>query len=332
MNVESFDIASGVPELFRQLQDELYAGDPYYQGSSAPAPQCKGKTFIAFENDKAAGRIGAVLNDFIRYEGTAAGLIGWYECLDNEGAAGVLLSNAESYLKNVGCKWIIGPMNGSTWYSYRLTQPSDNPPFFLDNHHKPWYQDQFITAGYEPMSYFHTVKVNLQQKSDERIERFEHVLKKRGVTVRQLNPDHFEEELEKIYLICSLSFVDNFLYSPISFEKFKELYLRIRPCIDPTLVLIAENSQSVPVGFIFTVPNHFENPIASAIVKTVAIVPDGGVKGLGTYMVAITHKRLLEAGCTSVFHALMHESNISTNILSENSEIYHRYVLYGKHL
>lgn len=332
MNIESFDIASGVPEIFRQLQDQLYAGDPYYTGSSAPSLQFPGKVFIVYEKEQAIGRVGAVFNNYIRHDNAAPGIIGWYECAGNTDAAAVLLSNAQSYLKKVGCKQVIGPMNGSTWYSYRLTQPSDNPPFFLDNYHKPWYRDQFIVAGYKPVSNYHTVKVNLQPKSDERIERFALILEKRGVTVRQLNPACFEEELEKIYLISSRSFVDNFLYSPIPFEKFKELYLRIKPVIDPSLVLIAENSQSDPVGFIFTVPNHFEKPVVSAIIKTVAIIPDRRVKGLGTYMVAITHKKLLEAGFTSVFHALMHESNISTNILSENSELYHRYVLYGKRL
>jgi L-amino acid N-acyltransferase YncA len=161
---------------------------------------------------------------------------------------------------------------------------------------------------------------------------FEQVLEKKGIQVRNFRIEQFEEEIEKIYRVCIQAFKNNFLYTPVEFVSFKKMYEKIKSVLDPTLVKIAEDCNGEPSGFLFAVPDLFDPLRLSAIIKTVAVVPGRQFQGLGTYLGDCTHKEMLQKGYTSVIHALIHESNISGNILSKDSAVYRRYILTGKKL
>lgn len=161
---------------------------------------------------------------------------------------------------------------------------------------------------------------------------FEKRLQIKGIQVRNFNVEKFDEEIEKIYNVCLQAFNKNFLYTPISLGPFKGMYERIKGVLDPSLVKIAEDSNGESSGFLFAVPDLFDPQKTSAIIKTVAVVPGRKCQGLGTYLGDCTHKEMLQQGYTSVVHALIHESNISGNILSKESTIYRRYLLTGKKL
>jgi hypothetical protein len=332
MNIASFDSASSLVGDFNAFAASHYSGDPFFRGSDLLPEGSSAWLFLVLDNGKIAGRAAAMINQAVHFKDAPTGLVGWYECENNASAARVLLDAVKEYLRRNSCVWIVGPMNGSTWYKYRVTIPSGNPPFFLDNYDKPWYFDQFQENGFHSVAQYRSTKLRLTSQVDERIGRFETLLNERGIVIRQIIMERFEEEIEKIHRVCTASFVDNFLYSPIELPQFKELYLKVKEYIDPALILIAEDGNGDPVGFIFTVPNLFEKPIVSAVIKTVAIIPRRDVQGLGTCLVARMHRNLFAAGYTAVFHTLMHETNISAKILCDNNEPYHRYVLFGARL
>ena len=65
----------------------------------------------------------------------------------------------------------------------------------------------------------------------------------------------------------------------------------------------------------------------SLIIKTLAQIPDYKYRGIGSYLTEYMHKKAKDAEYDNIIHALMHENNVSANILS--GELYHEYKLYG---
>lgn len=332
MKIQSFNIDSKLLEDFIEFSKVHYAGDQYYSGQDSLSGEHHHKLFLVYENNIIAGRAAALINTSLKYNGSKSGVIGWYECIDNDGAAELLLSAACDFLINNGCDWVIGPINGTTWNKYRLTVPSQERPFFLENYHKHWYLDQFQNNNFQPVASYYSSKISLQETTDKRVVQFEQTLKDKGIHVRNFNVENFNEEIEKIYKVCIKSFSSNFLYTPVDFLSFKNMYDKVRLVLDPALVKIAEDLNGEPSGFLFAVPDLFDPARLSAVIKTVAVIPGRTFQGLGTYLGTCVHKEMVQKGYTSVIHALIHESNISGNILSKSSAVYRKYILTGKKL
>lgn len=332
MHINSFDQNSAQLNDFLQFSQTHYFGDPYYTGFDQLPGDHHIKLFIASAGNKICGRVAAIINESIKYYGYKTGLIGWYECIDDDLVSKALIAAAVEYLYSHGCIWVIGPMNGNTWNKYRLTEPSANRPFFLENYHKQWYLRQFASSQFSPVASYYSAKIDLKESVDPRIHRFESSILEKGIRVRNLRINNFDEDIKKIYDVCKQAFTNNFLYTPIDFDSFKKMYTCVRPFLDPSMVLIAEDQTGEAAGFLFAVPDLFDPDHSSAIIKTVAVIPGRKFQGLGTYMGNCTHTFLLQNGYSSVIHALIHESNISGNILSKGSAVNRKYYLYGMKL
>ena len=92
------------------------------------------------------------------------------------------------------------------------------------------------------------------------------------------------------------------------------------------LVTAARGSDASP--FVFALENRMARNKKSMVMKTLAKLPDCGIKGLGAHLLERLHKQAFESGYDEVIHALMHESNVSATILADGAELLHTYVLY----
>ncbi|PIY11666.1 MAG: hypothetical protein COZ18_03435 [Flexibacter sp. CG_4_10_14_3_um_filter_32_15] len=115
-----------------------------------------------------------------------------------------------------------------------------------------------------------------------------HPLEDESIIIRKIDLDNFEKELENLFPFVSSLFEQNFLYTPISLESFKEKYLPIKPLINADYVLIAEhekNNKTEIVGFIFCYPNLYSSIYSQdekqLICKTIGRNQDDFYKGLG---------------------------------------------------
>ncbi len=332
MKIRSFNIDSPLLDDFIEFSASNYNGDPYYTEPDPFSCEHQVKLFIAYEKNSIVGRAAALINSSLKYNGTKTGLIGWYECINDDGAAESILSAACEFLLGNGCDWVIGPLNGTTWNRYRLTVPSGDRPFFLENYHKEWYLQQFQNNNFTPVASYYSSKIDLRESTDKRVIHFEQALEKKRIHVRNFRIEKFEEEIEKIYEVCIQAFKNNFLYTQVDLVPFKKMYEKVKGVLDPSLIRIAEDYNGKPSGFLFAVRDLFDPQRSSAIIKTVAVIPGRTFQGLGTYLGTCVHREMLQNGYTSVIHALIHDSNVSGNILSKESTVYRRYILTGKKL
>jgi GNAT superfamily N-acetyltransferase len=269
-----------------------------------------------------------------KHEHHRIGTIGHY-ATSNDATAKAILTEAEKYLRDAGCTLAIGPMNGNTWRSYRLvTEQGDQPPFFLEPTNPPEWPAQFVEAGFVSLaSYFSAINNDLSQ-SDPRAESSEHRMAATGVTIRSARSD-LREELRGIYGVSRIAFQKNFLYTELPEKDFAAMYEPVLPRTRPELVLIAERHGHC-VGYLFAIPDLAQaargESVDNFIIKTVAILPEPELRGLGSLLVARAQQSGHKLGFRRCIHALMFENNISLNISRHYASIMRKYTLYAKDL
>jgi GNAT superfamily N-acetyltransferase len=264
------------------------------------------------------------------------GLVGHYEALDQEAGVAVLEAACRA-LSEQRVDRVLGPMNGSTWARYRLTLRSgpeglDDPAPFLA---EPWnparYPEDFGAAGFVVESRYESRLVEPLDREPADAAELAASVRARGLRVRSLDLDRFEAELALLHEMSLAGFADNLYYAPIGFEAFRAQYDKVRPLVDPELVLIAEDASGQAVAFQFAYRDPLTPPgqPPRAVVKTIATIPAARGKGLAGHLFDLVHRRAHDRGCRSAIHALMHVQNLSTRMSARlESRPFRRYALY----
>lgn len=290
-----------------------------------PAARC----FVARRGGEAVARL-AVLSamDLVGAPGRSE-VIGWYEATDGE--AGVELLRASA--TDVGAR-VLGPMNGSTWGRYRLALPSDipaDPPFLSEPTNPPEYADHFRDAGFRVAAEYESAIVEELSAGDERAAEYAARLAARGGTMRTLDLDRFDEELEAIYRLSVEAFAQNRFYSPIGLDEFRARYLPLRPILDPDLVRLAVDAEGGVLGFVFAFPDLLSVTAGRptrVVLKTLAAAPAARGLGLGSLLTDEVRRVAHEKGYRAVIHALMEAGNASVRISRHSARVFRRYALF----
>lgn len=270
-----------------------------------------------------------------RHSGRTVGYIGHYQANDSQSAASLLASACRRLATN-GCMLAVGPVDGSTWMSYRhVVETSGAPPFFMEPRNPPDFPVQLDAAGFTALAHYRSsVQENLSARS-ERIDRAHDRLHGMGVEIRSLDAHRIDRELHAIHALSLECFEDALLFSPIDFESFKARYRPLLPHIDPELVLLAEHRSRL-VGYLFGLPDALQttrgDAVDTVIVKTIAVSPRRRYAGLGHVLTMIAAARARELGYRRAIHALMHERTGSANWSARFGHPIRRYALFYKAL
>jgi ribosomal protein S18 acetylase RimI-like enzyme len=262
-----------------------------------------------------------------------------------------ILSLACDYLLRRGCSLAIGPMDSSTWGSYRLVTeslpivaPSDHAmavsgrpaPFFLEVTNPPEWKQEFLQAGFHEIASYCSSMVPDLTNGCRDITPRQAQLAQRGIRIRPFDRDRFDSELYTIYRIASEAFLNNFLYSPISWQEFALLYYPLREVVNPDFVLVAE-VEGQPAGFIFALPDLLQGrsdaQFDTVIIKSLGVVPAYKGVGLGSLLVDRVHRSAMTQGYQRAIHALMRDDNqAARQISAHTAHVFRRYRLFARHL
>ncbi|HEV2136968.1 MAG TPA: hypothetical protein VGR47_22305 [Terracidiphilus sp.] len=267
------------------------------------------------------------------------GAIGHYAAADDE-AAGALLSEAVAHLRANGCTIAIGPMDGNTWRRYRFITDAGpgrppEPAFFLEPSNPPEWPAQFVRAGFTPIAEYYSALNRDLGREDERIAALSARIDRAGIAIRSARGVNIRDELKRIYGVSRIAFTHNFLYTELPQEAFVAQYTPLLGRIEPELILLAERGTDL-VGYLFSFPDFAQAMRGTAmdtiIVKTVAILPDPELRGLGSLLVARAQEAGHRLGFRRAIHALMHENNLSRNISRHYAETMRQYTLFSMEL
>jgi GNAT superfamily N-acetyltransferase len=265
--------------------------------------------------------------------GHRPGIIGHYAA-GSAAAGAALLQAACRHLAARGCSLAVGPMDGNTWRSYRLvTRRSPRPAFFLEPDHPPGWGAHFAEAGFVPLArYFSAMTGRLDGPAPSTSDHRRRPTG-RGIILRPLEPERFEEELCRIYPLCLESFKDNLLFTPIPAEAFVEMHRPLCPHLIPGLSWVAERKRAA-IGFVFALPDILQarrgEAIDTVVLKTLAVAPEFRGIGLGQTLVAACQSAALGLGYRHVIHALIREGNPSGRISAHTARPIRCYALFAK--
>lgn len=288
------------------------------------------KLFVVYNGNTILSRASAILNPVLKYDDQAVGLIGHFESENNLQAVNLLFSEIAEYFKTCNISYLIGPMNATSWHSYRVAEASDEAPVFLDVISKAYYANLFRHNGWQAVAKYLTTSTTNLNIDEQKLEKHFNFFTSKNIQIRPFNINNFQQDLKIIYDISIDSFKGNFLYSEISYEEFSVLYNGIDMIINPEYFLIAEDQNKEPLGFVFCYDNFYEQDIKALVIKSLGRVHRSKARGIGHHLVDMVYKKAKQAGYQKIYHTLMHEDNVSRNINADRHKVYRRYSLFGK--
>ena len=277
------------------------------------------------------GRLAIYNNTHLKYNNLKTFTVGGYECINDLKVSKLLFDKAIEISKLNNVEYLIGPMNGSSWYDYRYSDNYDEL-FFSEVFHKDYYINHFILNEFNVIGrYYSSIDENLEIKHNT-IER-EKELTAEGITFRNIDFKNYEKELELIYDLCEVAFINNFLFTPISKPAFLEKYKSLIHFLKEELIILAFDKSGNLIGFILSFDDIYSNTNKRLIVKTLARHPDRKWMGLGNILSDKIQKFAIEKQYHSIIHSFMYNEGNSVNLSKKYStKLFKNYNLYGKEI
>lgn len=199
------------------------------------------QAWIAFQNGQPVGRISAQIDSLHqeRY-GADSGHFGLLECIDDSEVFAALILNAEAWLASRQVRHVSGPFNLSINQECGiLVDGFDTPPVIMMPHSPRWYGRLLEEQGYLPVKDLLAYKVRV----DFEIPRVMQVMINRfsaKITLRTLQRNNFDEEMETLRDIFNDAWSDNWGFIPFTREEFAELGTSLRLLLPDEFIQIAE--------------------------------------------------------------------------------------------
>jgi len=272
VRVQSFRFDRNLTGTFLRFEESLYRGDPNRippfrrnrAGLFKPSDPFHRKEgndhrhFLAFRDGRVAGRVTAMVNAALKDEdGARVGLVGFFECLEDEAAAAALLDNAREWLAaEHGLRKVWGPVDFDTWHGYRfLTGGFDGKPFYGEPDNKPYYPALFEHCGFVRRRTWDSLEVigrdRLEALAARGGERCEDLIG-RGYRFEPLEKIDSRRDLPLIHDLISRTF-DGFLgFTPIPFDEFKRLFGRMRLAVACPMSLLVYDDRKRLAGYSLT--------------------------------------------------------------------------------
>jgi len=240
-----------VPELFIAQRDILTT-HPFHKHSSL-------QTFLAYDGDKIVGRICAILNNnHNKFNNTNDGFFGFFDCINDQETANLLINTAIDWLKEKKVVKIIGPVNPSTNETCGLlVKGFDSPPMVMMTYNPPYYVDLLEKAGFTKqvdLLAWHWDKTSYNDKSVQLLDKLQERLKRSDVTIRKVNLKKFKEEAANLREVYNTAWDKNMGFFPMTNEEFDYTAKDLKMILDPDFCLLAEQHGKI-VGFGVAIPD-----------------------------------------------------------------------------
>lgn len=250
-----------------------------------------------------------------------------------------LLQYAESVGCSKGAKYIVGPIDGNTWHSYRCSISNEEKPFFMEDVTPLSYHKWFEQAGYHRDHSYYSSRSLLNEENRKFVEMMQpmkRLLGSKGITIKNAEKYSIYDLMRIMYDISIVAFADNYYFEPISFGTFFEIFQKYKDIIVKKYFFIAYDNGK-PIGFLFCVPNHNDNKeLKTIIFKTLGILPEYQKQNVGVGLVAHACKVAVDDGMKSVINAYYCKENKkiydSINSLPIKAKVISEYATYRKEL
>ncbi len=240
------DDPNWVPPLLQSIKELVgFAKHPFYDNATI-------ENFLVRKDGLVVGRISAIVNHGHneRFK-EKRGFFGFFECIDDQQAAKVLVDAACKHLVAQGMTDARGPCNPSLNYEVAmLVDGFDTPPTFMMTYNPPYYDQLIKGCGFEKCEdcYAYEGVVSQIANLDPKLAFVVSEVKRRfNVKVRRFNPKRFTEEVNLFLNIYNQSLIDTWGFVPLSPAEVRHLAAGLRHLLLPELTTIIE-VDGKPIG------------------------------------------------------------------------------------
>jgi GNAT superfamily N-acetyltransferase len=287
--------ANYVPELHIAQRDLLSPGKhPFHEHSTL-------QLFLLYEDGVIKGRIAAILNNnHNQFKNRKDGFFGFFDLIDDQEVANLLLNEAAAWLKTKGADTMIGPVNPSTNEPCGLLiEGFDKPPVAMMTYNKPYYATLLENAGFKKQTDLLAYDLSTATV-DKRTLQLKEILLKRlknnDIIIRNINMKDFKNEVERLLSVYNEAWAENTGFVPMTDNEFKYLAKDLKMILDKDFCLVAEHKGKV-IGFALAIPDINQVLIK---IKRGRLFPTGIFKLL-LGLKKIDYVRVLALGVTSAY-------------------------------
>lgn len=262
---------AALKRAFLELPVRLYRGNPYWirpldQDMEAVFDPAKNKTFKHGEcirwvlkniSGEVVGRVAAFYDKrLFAKEPQPTGGMGFFECIDDQAAANVLLQACKDWLMGHGVEAMDGPINfggRDRWWGLLLDGEAE-PNFGMFYHHK-YYRALLENFGfrlyYEQYTYGRKVQGPLTPRLLEKAER---ILDNPDYEFRMLEKDKLDQYTEYFRQVYNQAWVSHSGVGEMSSLQAKTTMKALKPILDPRLLWFGFY-KGEPVAFFIMIPD-----------------------------------------------------------------------------
>jgi GNAT superfamily N-acetyltransferase len=315
--------------------------------------------FIAWRNGEPVGTICAAEDRPANSERNMREcMFGFFNFIQDYPVMEVLLAAASDWAIQRGLDTLTGPYNLDYEDSYGiLVEGRDRPPVLLCGHTPPYYLDFVERYGFETFRGDNIAfAVDLQADSQplrDLAGMAERVRSRRSFTIRPADLVHWEDELEKIWVLLNAALA----HLPDTRTWPREVVFStlapFRDVVDPNLVLFAEEDGKT-IGWLPGIPNlneafihanglrypwdylklawYLRKPKACLAVKSVLVLPEYWGSGVIILLFDEMVRQARKSGYRWIDGSLTSDDNPRTPALGDRfgAQIYKRYRVYRK--
>ena len=206
---------------------------------------------VSEEKESVVGRIALTL-----YEDEAYGFAGFYESIEEEEVALLLLEACEMEAKKAGKKGLKGPIDLSFFGRYRFAL-EEKMPYTGEPVNKAYYPYLFEKAGFQIcdtyVSHFYDA-LEPSYKNLKAKKRLEHFQEK-GYRFLHPTKENFERYLSEIYPLLMERYKDFQGFRHMDKESFLILYSSLKYIVDEEMVFLAYDKEELK-GFFLCLPDY----------------------------------------------------------------------------
>lgn len=203
------------------------------------------------------GRIAAFVNKEKAYNNAQpTGGIGFFECIQNQEAAFLLLDTGGNWLKQQGMEAMDGPVNfGENDKYWGMLVDGFIPPSMGMNYNPPYYINFFEAYGFQKQYDQLTNLLDLNIPFTERFTKIaDWVMKKPGYSFEHLRISNFEKyaaDFAEVYNDAWHGFEG---FAPIQLETIRESFRQMKPIVDEKIIWFVYHDNK-PIAFILCLPD-----------------------------------------------------------------------------
>lgn len=242
-----------VPELFIAQQDMLTPGKhPFHEHS-------KLQLFLAYEGAEIVGRIAAIQNNnHNNTYGLTDGFFGFFDSINDQETATLLVEAAENWLRDRGLTSMIGPVNFSTNdICALLIDGFEGPPVAMMPYNAAYYLPLLENTGFGKKVDLRAYKFTAGTYNDRSLKlttALRERLKRNRIIIRKIDMKNFKAEVKALREVYNKAWDSNLGFVPMTEKEFDYLAKDLKLVMDPDFCLVAEQDGKL-VGFSLSIPD-----------------------------------------------------------------------------